>query len=257
MRYNEFGDNMNLHEAIGQRHSCRHFLMDEISQTVLSELQVKIETACQNKSIRVELRANEKKPLITYGFLNNVRNYLIFFGRKKNIKDKEICGHIGEDLVLFLTMKNLGSCFVGGSYDVFLKSKTAGKDEDLAFVIAFGAEANQKNKGLLQQMTFHKSKPLTDFIDSDMEIPKWLEIGVEALMTAPSAMNRQPIKLKYSNEKLSIYIKNKGIFDWIDLGIAKANVEAALGDGYFELGDSAIYHKYQGVPTQESNLGKQ
>lgn len=85
------------------------------------------------------------------------------------------------------------------------------------------------------QGTRHKSKRPEEISSYAEEEPEWFKAGVDALLHAPTALNRQSYTVKGSGNKVSISYA-KGHFAGIDLGIGKYHFETGAGKENFEWG---------------------
>ncbi|MBN2898615.1 MAG: hypothetical protein JXO44_07560 [Clostridia bacterium] len=138
-------------------------------------------------------------------------------------------GYIGEQLVKYLTLQNLGTCWIGArlSQEKLREMFPVDESHDFSIVIAFGEPVaplefirNRKRKGI--EEVFYGFNTLSD---TDKFI-------AESLLTAPSAMNNQPWRF-YFNGGVWDYYKTlpKGIFSKalrdlvnVDTGIALYHV---------------------------------
>ncbi len=179
----------------------------------------------------------------SYGLFVNVRSVILMKGKKEDKNVKEKVGYYGEDLVLAITDLNLGTCWVGGTFD---KDELAVDDhEELACVVLVGkvAESSLKEK-MMRSVTHRKVKKMEERIVSDQPLPQWVQEGMKAVLLAPSAKNTQKAMFKYENNILSAQIADDYSMDLIDLGIAKKHFEIGAG-GNFELGNGGIFHLFE------------
>ncbi|MFT4104733.1 MAG: nitroreductase family protein [Lacrimispora sp.] len=176
----------------------------------------------------------------SYGLFTNVRSLILMKGRKDDRDLKEKIGYYGEDLVLSITDLDLGTCWVGGTFD---KEELPVEDgEELACVIVTGkAAAPSLTEKMVRSATHRKVKSMEERIMSDQPLPQWVENGMKAVLLAPSAKNTQKVMFKYENNTLSAQIADDYSMDLIDLGIAKKHFEIGAG-GKFEFGNGGIFH---------------
>lgn len=232
---------MNDLEAIAQRKSCRRYLETPIEYRKLYIIQNLIKKYNQeaNLSIRLVKDGSEAFNSITksYGMFKGVRTLIALIGKKDDTHLKEKIGYYGELLVLEATKMNLGTCWVGGTFDSKSKIFTTRDDEILAIVITIGnvAQATLKEK-IIHKIVARKTKTLNEFCTSDSAVPEWFINGLEAVQKAPSAVNRQPVKFEYKGSEIRAFVEDTSRFNLIDLGIAKAHFSVATG-GRFELGN--------------------
>jgi len=87
----------------------------------------------------------------------------------------------------------------------------------------------------LTQGVQHKSKTAEEVSRYEGRPPQWFVDGVDALLHAPTALNKQAFSVAGSGEK--VYIKcDSGRFAGIDLGIGKYHFEVGAGKDHFEWG---------------------
>jgi hypothetical protein len=177
----------------------------------------------------------------TYGLFGNVRSLLLMKGPKDLANLKEKIGYYGEDILLDCVDRGLGTCWVGGTFDkdAFAIPET----ETLIAVILVGIIDKPKFKDkVLIKVNHMRRKPLSDRIVFDKMLPTWVKEGMEAVVLAPSALNKQKPHLSYRNDVLRIEVPDDNATDLIDLGIAKRHFEIGAGNGHFDIGNNAVYH---------------
>ena len=232
---------MNNLEAIAQRKSRRSYLATSIEDHKLNAIQDLIEKYNKdaNLSIRIIKDGSESFNGIkkSYGLFSGVKTLIALIGKKDDMHLKEKIGYYGELLVLEATKFNLGTCWVGGTFDSKSGIFTTMEDELLVIVITIGNVANETLKEkLVHKIATRKTKALNEFYTADLPVPKWFVNGLEAVQKAPSAQNRQPVKFAYKEDEIRVFVEGSYKFDLIDLGIAKAHFSIATG-GRFELGN--------------------
>lgn len=232
---------MNDLEAITKRKSRRSYLGTAIENKKLNVIQNLIEKYNKdaNLSIRIIKDGSEAFNGIkkSYGLFSGVKTLIALIGKKDDIHLKEKIGYYGELLVIAATKLNLGTCWVGGTFDNKSNIFTTMEDELLVSVITIGNVAKETLKEkLVHKVATRKTKTLNEFYTTDLPVPKWFINGLEAVQKAPSAQNRQPVKFEYKEGEIQAFVEDSYKFDLIDLGIAKAHFSIATG-GRFELGN--------------------
>jgi hypothetical protein len=176
----------------------------------------------------------------SYGLFSNVRSLILMKGKKEDKDLKEKIGYYGEDLVLAITDLNLGTCWVGGTFDK--NELVIDSSEELACVVVVGkVAAPSLTEKMVRSTARRKVKRMEERIISDQPLPQWVQNGMKAVLLAPSAKNTQKATFKYENNILSAQIADDYSMDMIDLGIAKKHFELEAG-GKFELGNEGIFH---------------
>ncbi|QNO14032.1 nitroreductase family protein [Alkalicella caledoniensis] len=180
----------------------------------------------------------------SYGMFSNVRTIITLAGKTNDPHLKEKAGHYGELLVLEATELNLGTCWVGGTFEKKNPIFKVADDETLVCVLTIGNvnEENTFKESIIYKLTLRKIKPLKDLYVSDAETPNWFIKGMEAVQKAPSAINRLPVKFEYKNGVVSASTPDTMVYDLIDLGIAKVHFSLTVG-GHFELGNKGKFIK--------------
>ncbi len=218
-------------EAINLRYSRRNYLDTPISADNMTALKAAV--GDQNKISGLNIQLIEeggsafKGILKSYGMFHGVRSFFALVGKTDDPDLKEKAGYYGELLTLEATKLGLGTCWVGASYDKKHCPCTIQGDETLVCVITVGnAEENQSfREKLIYKMTHRSAKSLEDHYTADTPVPEWFLSGMEAVRRAPSAVNAQPVHAEYRSGKVTLFVKDPGLYRMTDLGIAKAHFE--------------------------------
>ena len=233
---------------LNQRKSRRTYLPIPVEKEKLKNIQNSINQYNEESGLSFELLEDGSDAfnglLKSYGLFSNVRSLLVLKGQKDDIHLDEKCGFYGELLLLQVEKLNLGTCWVGVTFDMKNSVLNIGKEEHLVSVITFGNTSEQITwkENFFRTVSHGKARPLTRFYKADKTPPDWFLEGVKAVQKAPSAVNRQNYLLEYKNDEISISTNNTKKFDMVDLGIAKAHFCIAV-EGIFELGNPAIFRK--------------
>jgi len=244
---------MNLLQAIDRRRSRRKYLPEPIdAQTKATLLALakdySLRAAGSEKSgARIELAFDKPEPFDglrkTYGMLTGVHSYA---GLIVNPGDKpavERLGYYGELLMLHAVAMNLGTCWVGGSFDRAGCPFSLGEGEEIICTITLGPvkEKNSLRESLIYGVTHRKTKSIEDMMSADVPAPDWFTDGMRAVQKAPSAVNRQPVTFSYKNGAASASVESTGTSTLLDFGIAKLHFELGAGGGAWEWGNGGIY----------------
>jgi len=223
---------MSYLEAINKRKSRRTYVgtpIDLDKLYILNKLAEKYNSEAGLRITIIEDASNAFNNVSkSYGLFKGVRTVIAMIGNKDDEHRKEKLGFYGELLVLEATTLNLGTCWVGGTFDRGSNFVQLGNDELLECVITVGnvPEVTFKEK-LIHSFAAPKSKAIEEFYKSDSPIPEWIYDGLKAVKKAPSAVNRQPVAFTYIEDELRASVENKQRFELIDLGIAKAHFYVA------------------------------
>jgi hypothetical protein len=232
-------------EAIDERRSRRLYLTKPIEASHLSKLHDFITAYNAESGLTIRFVEDGSSAFSSlrksYGLFSGVRSLLVLAGPKSDPNLKEKAGYYGEMLVLEATILGLGTCWVGGTFDSKSAIYELTVEEELVCVIPVGyVEALSFKEKMVHQMVAGKSKSIEQLLKADSKLPENYLEAFRAVQKAPSAANRQPIHFELKKDVLKIYTEDDGKFNLVDLGIAKAHFEVAIG-GQFERGNPAIY----------------
>ena len=222
---------MELIDAMHARHSVRKYLPKSIEHEKVFLLKEKLAMLESESGLRFQLFLDEPEAfsgkLAHYGSFINCRNYVTITGAKGREED---VGYYGEKLVLFAQQIGLNTCWVALTYNHRKIKARIPKGEKLHIIIAIGYGAN---RGLP-----HKNKPMKQLCrmkDEGMEMPAWFRVGMEAAMTAPTAVNQQKFLLTLMHDGKTVKAKAlMGPCSKMDLGIVKYHFELGAGDHAFQ-----------------------
>jgi hypothetical protein len=246
-------------EVIRQRFSCRSYLDQPISAEKRQALKTFIDGLPNGpfgSHPNFHLVAAEKqnsrtlKDLGTYGFIQGATGYIIgtLGAGEKNLEDY---GYQMEQIILYATRLDLGTCWLGGSFtrSSFARKINAADDALIPAVTSIGEIANveEARNGLLrrqinadqrlpwEQLFFDQKfkAPLTQPKAGDYVTP------LEMLRIGPSASNKQPWRVVKDGSAWHFYLQRTknypqrtltrflGIADIqrLDLGIAMCHFE--------------------------------
>lgn len=188
--------------------------------------------------------------LKTYGLLSGVEHFLVMAGPSGQAHLEEKIGFYGERLVLELTKLDLGTCWVGGSFDHAKVGALVMPSDTLIAVIAFGfVDVSPSIKeSIVRGALFRKKPDLRKFVETDGSEEPWFHEGVRLASLAPSAVHLQPFRFHCQNGVVSIRQTANTPFATVDLGIAKYHFELAVQSGHFERGDNAKLNMSRTTP---------
>ncbi|MBT9779149.1 nitroreductase [Clostridium sp. MCC353] len=191
---------MNLYEAISGRKSVRKFSEALLPQKMLDQILAFCRKAAlldYEIETKAEILDNTKGSVRLKGLWKvNAPYYLVL-----SSQDKKGCerngGYLAEQVVLYLTAKGLGSCYLGGSKaDVLLPR---GWKEII--VIAFGYAQGV----LLREASRAKRLSLKDLCIFKEEPSENVKTILKAARLAPSSMNTQPWRFIVYKDHFSLF----------------------------------------------------
>ncbi|MCL2818393.1 MAG: nitroreductase [Actinomycetia bacterium] len=238
-----------LLKAIDERISRRSYIPEPLKHEDAEALQALITKINSEQDLAMylivgngEAFANVRK---TYGFFSGVENYIALTGKKNDDLEEERYGYFGQQLVLEATLRGLGTCWVGGTFDRNAALVMLTEHDSIPCVITVGyveKELSTKEKTIKKITHRRKSKTIEEMMVSDEAVPDWFISGMEAVQKAPSAINRQPVTFTYKNGTVTATIEDeKAERIWYDLGIAKLHFEIGAGGGSWEFGNGGAF----------------
>ena len=161
--------------------------------------------------------------------------------------DMEDVGYLFERIILFATAIGLDTCWMGASFsrELFAEKITLKPEETLPVVspigyragkrsltdLVFHVSAGSKNRKSWPEIFFYRtfSEPLNKSSAGELEVP------LEMVRLAPSAVNKQPWRLVADDNGVHFFLKRtagfKSMFTMdlqrIDMGIAMCHFELA------------------------------
>lgn len=206
---------MTPEEAIAVRRSVRTFIDETPAPGVIEEV-------CRGKSCLAPIDAS----LIGSG---RVGTYGVIKGRPAYIAviagDELKAGIEGEQAVIELTQRGLGTCWLGGTFD--RKSvREALKLPDgrrVAAVIAAGTPAGHTRltERIMRMAVGAGNRKTIGELTIAGTAPEYLQAALTALRLAPSACNRQPWRLAFNpGGSVDVYATPSDSFMLLDTGIA-------------------------------------
>lgn len=119
-------------------------------------------------------------------------------------------GYVGEQLIKFLTLKNLGTCWIGAKMSVDKLGTLVNIDNthDFTILIGFGEPLAP-----LEFIRNRKRKDIKEIFFGYEELSDTDRFIAESVLTAPSAVNNQPWRMYLNNGSWDYYkAMPKGLF---------------------------------------------
>ena len=219
---------MTIIEAINARHTVRSYTARAIPQAVKEQLTARIGRNNEKYGLHMQLVVENTEAFGAFSKLllaKGVRNYIVLAGENSPNLDEKL-GYCGADVMLYAQTLGLNTWWVGGTFSKKGVQKNASikENERLIGVLAVGYGATQgvphRSKGP-EEISFYKGVE-----------PEWFTRGVQAVLLAPTALNKQAFAIAGDGDAVSITCDN-GRFSGVDLGIAKYHFEAGAGKERF------------------------
>jgi hypothetical protein len=181
--------------------------------------------------------------LKSYGMLSGVINFIVVAGPSNDPNLFEKLGYYGELLVLEATRLDLGTCWVGGSFDKNSVQQLVAPSDTLVAVIAIGNVEGRfsPKESFIRGLTHLKKTANAKFIATDGSQPEWFETAIDAIAKAPSAVNQQPVVFVVKNSVITAKLRIHNYFSPVDFGIAKAHFQLASPGGTWSWGETGTF----------------
>lgn len=167
----------------------------------------------------------------SYGMIKGLNSCIALVGNVNIDNYKTKVGYYGEMLVLEATHMNLGTCWIGGTYDKkeCRKHVDIKQDEELICVIAVGEVLEDKSmrEKLISKMNKGKKSFDQILLNKDTDVlPSWVKVGIDFVTQSPSALNKQPVGYSLSGNIVKAYTTSEKYgYEGIDLGISMLHFE--------------------------------
>lgn len=246
-------------EELRKRHSVRDYVAERLPEDVMATLRAEVTmTNSQEAGLNFQLFFDDDDPFRgfsrNYGMIKNARNYLAAVIDPSFDNAEERAGYYGEQFVMKLVELGLGGCFISGTYSAAHVNARMEVYERLPYVMSFGIPTKRGAGAmatLMAKIVHAKKRSTRDmFAGSDEEYSQaiqlfpWLETALEGVLCAPSAANRQPVRIALTQREgipcLEAFLQGGTP---VELGIAKYNFQAPLSvEGFWEWGDHSIFN---------------
>lgn len=241
-----------VEEAVVKRYSVRNYKEEDIKDETQSRIESFINSLDNpfGKKINFHYLGNEgmadKKVLGTYGVIKGAKQYI---GTTIKLEPMalEALGYELETVMLYLASIDIGTCWLGGTFnrEGFAQAMNVGEDELFPIITPYGYPAPKKHvKEIMMRKTIkadHRKEWNELFYKDDFESPLTkgeagnLAFPLEMVRLGPSASNKQPWRIVLQDGSCHFYeYKEPGYSDRfpydiqrIDMGIAAAHFDHA------------------------------
>ncbi len=214
-------------EIIQNRFSCRTYTEEPVSiekQQLLHSYLSGLDNGPFGTPLRFDLVAATEadrealRGLGTYGFIQNARGFLIgaMCVGEKNLEDY---GYRLEQIILYATDLELGTCWLGGSFtkSSFARKISASRDERIPAVVSLGNipdEDQARQAPLRRQIGSDRRLPWEDLFFADRfgaalarERAGQYALPLEMVRLGPSASNKQPWRIVQQGGSYHFYMQ--------------------------------------------------
>ncbi|KAB2952521.1 nitroreductase [Heliorestis acidaminivorans] len=232
------------YEAIKIRKSRRNFNGKALDKKDIALMEEVCETFQPFEGLRAVFVNGPPDDVFTgvagsYGKVKGAPAYLAF-ASKIDLPDNDAkIGYLGEGIILEATAAGLSTCWVAGFFcPAMVKDQINLQEEEKIFAVTplgyTDKGLNFEEKAMSFLVNSKKRKSLKE-ITSGSDYKKWptaAQQGLEALQWAPSAVNRQPWKVRREGDDFVISTDAlqgvSNISKRLDCGIAMLHFELAL-----------------------------
>ena len=152
-----------------------------------------------------DIDPNEKKKLGTYGFIKGVQDFIVGLV-KRDKYTWENYGYILEEIILYATSLDLGTCWLGGTFNrsAFKSISNADPNEFIPAITPIGYPANRRMKEKAIRKAIKANNRVAwekIFFNGNFETPLSkkiagkFEVPLEMIRLSPSASNKQPWRI--------------------------------------------------------------
>lgn len=170
-----------------------------------------------------------------YGKIKGALAYAAFIGDMTDPHVQEKVGYLGEGFILEATANGLGTCWVGGTFNVKVTEQQIGLDakEKVLAVTPVGYAGKDYGLGekLVKLIAKSSKRENIDLCNNFRreEWPDWVKTALEAARIAPSAVNRQPWRFTVEKDSITVLVNSPQnslhISKRLDCGIAMLHLE--------------------------------
>ena len=209
-----------MKEEIFKRKSIRKYSKDRVSKELMEEIGeqlLKITPLYDNIRYKGYLIEDGERFLDAFkGVVGNygkvkAPHYIVVTSEEVE-GYKENVGYAFEQLVLWLTGKGIGTCWIGAKLkrEILEKYITIDNGQVPVILIAFGyaADINYFN---IEMDPAYKRKHLEEIVEGKLD-DTWEKI-FQGVRRAPSGVNLQPWRFVLKNDKLHCYLRESSIID--------------------------------------------
>lgn len=263
-----------LERAVKKRYSVRNYSSQKIQEDVKNSIESFINSMDNPFGKKINFHyldtedIKEEKRLGTYGVIKGAQHY-IGASTKLEPLSLEALGYELETIILYLANINIGTCWLGGTFNRkgFAKAMNIKEDEIFPIITPYGYAAEKKHVKEVMMRKMISSDNRKDwnklFYIDNFETPmtsledKDLEFALEMVRAAPSASNKQPWRIVLKDNLCHFFeYKEAGYsasfpydIQRIDMGIAAAHFDHAVKE-------RNIKGKFQKLDKLEIDLPK-
>lgn len=176
-----------------------------------------------------------------YGKIRGAAHVIAVIADESHSTSHAHAGYLGEAAILEATALGLDTCWVGGFFDLRKVDRmidtSPGERVVCVSPVGFAHDAYSGTERVMRGMAAaHRRKPLETIAAGVTEWPPWARSAAECVRIAPSAVNRQPWRLRLDDGALIVSrdsnLETPKVTKALDCGIAMLHAElGALAAG--------------------------
>lgn len=237
---------MNLSEALYKRKSVRKYCMEELKAYEIEGIEAYIRNLQPLKpeiGVDLLLYDNINNNIKMNGmFLVKAPYYLII---SSELKEDYLlnAGYMMQQMVLYLTAKNIGTCYQGSfKPNQYIKSKI---NHDFVIAVALGKSKEDIYRDPVKANRLRQEQAVVYKEEIGTDIKKL----IDAACLSPSSLNNQPWRMMVYKNRIHIFCK-KGYFKkmvlsnskLIDMGIMLSNMSVIADEEWINIEINDLEH---------------
>lgn len=221
---------MNMYEAIYNRKSVRAYRQEKLSDKLLEQIEKykgEIEALDSTIGCSLEVVDNTDGSQRLKGLWKVHAPYYMVVCSEPREGFQRNAGYVAEQMVLYLTRKGVGTCYVGGCS---LEGYSAPPGMQPVILVAMG----MPDEKLYRDALLAKRLSLQELCIFKEDPGEEMRNILKAARLAPSAMNSQPWRFVVYNNRLHLFARREGwsaglvpSFREFNLGILLSHLEIA------------------------------
>lgn len=237
----------NIEEAIERRHSVRNF----INNVLTSDTREAIVNKCSTLTQRLQGQHCRIYPVFrslgekvgSYGVIHNAQCWLILIYEDVDAFSRVNAGMVMEDVVLWLTERRLGTCWVSGTFsraDV-AKLITFRRAEKVAAMVAVGYPTGHDSllSKIMKAAVGSSGRKDFDQLFKVADTSRFRQ-ALEMMRLAPSARNSQPWRgMESPDGVMNFYTTSGNAAALLDLGIGLSHFSHFVSKGTWRVVEGA------------------
>ncbi len=228
------------HEAAGRRRSRRSFTGAPATAAQIEMLSDLCSNLSAHDDARVVFCQSPDVDVFrgvvgSYGKVTDAPHLLLMIASESSAASHQHVGYLGEAAVLEATALGLDTCWIGGFFSAqkVVSLVVLDPGERVVAVSPVGTAVDTLSlteRSFKSMAGSHSRKPLSQIAPGSTVWPAWAAEAADCVRIAPSAMNRQPWRLRFDDGSLIVAKDNPAetpkVTKALDCGIAMLHAQA-------------------------------